>query len=361
MAAVTPIIRELYNDGSIKLVDSNIISECSAIGRRQSYFQIDKDWKSVLAINIYPDYIYYGLTNLFGETIYEEKEKNSIDKNTSSWVQRIAYHCIDFLRTRDFPLARVLGVGITILGPVDHDNGIALHPYTIYDRQVPIKDLFAKYLPCPISVESNVCAVLRSELLFRKVINNSQNVMMLKWGPGIGSALAINGINYKGYDYQSSEIGHNIYSAINGKKCRCGRCGCLETLVSENAMCEDIIRYIDNHIDPEINLLASKAGLPSSENIIRYIAQPSHVLKEYLLTCVKKVALAANNAIMLMSPEKLILSGNFFTCDWIYKSFTEEIIKRNPLLKDSLFSRSNVEQEYPFIGATAIAIENTLL
>lgn len=358
-AAVTPIINDLHREGIIELINDSDGST-NSVGRRQSYFQINKNWKHVLALNIYPDYIYYAVTNLIGETLYQEKVQNILLDDEQLWIQQIAYHCIDLLRQRAIPMTQIIGVGITIVGPVNHEEGIALHPFNMFDHPVSIKEYFEKYLPCPVAIESNVCASLRSELLFRRNIQNCQNVIMLKWGPGIGSALSINGHNYKGYNYQSSEIGHNTFSSSIGKKCRCGRCGCLETLISEDAMIHHITRYINDHRDPDLNCLAANLGMPSSENIMQYADQPPALLKEYLTGCIKKLSLATNNAIMLMSPEKIVLVGKFFMCDWMFEDFINDIFEKNPLLNKELFIRSYMEQNRTFIGATTIAIENAI-
>lgn len=77
-------------------------------------------------------------------------------------------------------------------------GGIALHPYRVFEGPVPFKELLENELPFPITVESNVCAFLQSELLYRTNIENAQNILMLKWGPGVGSATAINGHIYNG-------------------------------------------------------------------------------------------------------------------------------------------------------------------
>ncbi len=105
-----------------------------------------------------------------------------------------------------------------------------------------MRKLLASSLQMPIAVESNVCTVLQSELTFRNYIREHNNVLMLKWGPGVGSAMAINGNIYKGYRFQSPEIGHNSFSRGKGIRCRCGRRGCLETVISEQAMVEKLKR-----------------------------------------------------------------------------------------------------------------------
>ncbi len=357
-AAVTPIINDLYSKGIIKNAENDGHTP-NSVGRRQNLFSINAESRYVLCVDIYPDYIYYGITNLRGKTSYQERQINIIEKTSLEWVQKIAYHCLDIIKISATPANQLLGIGITIVGPVNHIEGIALHPFNMYDSQIPIREYFERFVPFPVAVESNVCASLRSELLYRTSIGNSHNIIMLKWGPGIGSALAINGVNYKGYNYQSSEIGHNIFSSRTGKKCRCGRYGCLETLISEDAVIEHISELINNHRD--LASLAKKLGSPSKDNIKYFLQDPPAILQNYMVECIKKLALTTNNAIILLSPEKVVLFGKFFIHDWIYSCFVKAIYDKNPLLNKNLFIRLQYAENHSFMGATTIAIENSLL
>ena len=84
-------------------------------------------------------------------------------------------------------------------------------------------------------------------------------------------------------------------------------------------------------------------------------------MQNYMVECIKKLALTTNNAIILLSPEKVVLFGRFFIHDWIYSCFVKAIYDKNPLLNKNLFIRLLDVENHSFMGATTIAIENSLL
>ena len=58
-----------------------------------------------------------------------------------------------------------------------------------------------------------------------------KNFIMITLGTGLGSGIVANGQMIYGHDGFAGELGHVIVDT-NGRKCGCGRRGCLETYVS---------------------------------------------------------------------------------------------------------------------------------
>ena len=54
-------------------------------------------------------------------------------------------------------------------------------------------------------------------------------------GRGVGSGLVVNGKLFHGPQYVAGEIGHTVIS-VNGRQCKCGNKGCLETFVSSESI-----------------------------------------------------------------------------------------------------------------------------
>jgi predicted NBD/HSP70 family sugar kinase len=186
---------------------------------------------------------------------------------------------------------------------------------------------------------------------------------MLKWGPGVGSAMAIHGHVYKGYNYQSTEIGHNQIAEKNGKKCNCGQTGCLEPSISTDAMIAFIEDFTASNPNSSLALLKQSIGTPTRNNLPLYLEDisSSDDFYEFLENCAHALASVTNNAIHLLAPDKLILIGDLFELDSITKLFTEQLYKINPLLPPQLCQKSRTQSYNKFIGATAIAVEQLLL
>ena len=135
------------------------------------------------------------------------------------------------------PLPRLWGVSVTVPGAVDKERGLSLQAYGLWDRPVEVCRLLGDALGLPVCIENNVNAFAVAELLYgagRKY----DNLLLVKWGPGVGSAIITDGRLYEGRHGKAAELGHFIVER-GGPVCRCGRRGCLETKVSWQALCRE--------------------------------------------------------------------------------------------------------------------------
>ena len=360
-AAVTSIVNEFLESGLIIQCEESVDSPNKKAGRKQSPLKINYNWKYIVCFDIHPASVNIAITNLHGKLIVEEPFTFSSNWNKKEFCSELAKECIKILWNHSIHLNQILGAGVSVIGPVNHLEGIALHPYRVFEGPVPFKELLENELPFPITVESNVCAFLQSELLYRTNIENAQNILMLKWEPGVGSATAINGHIYKGYNYQSSEIGHNHFAKGKGAKCICGRNGCLETLISEAAIIDHIKELMHSENGKDILEFSKTVGEPCSANLESYLNHPNQELREYVSKCSFDLAEVTNNAILILAPDKLVLFGDIFEHDSIVSLFTEQLVEINSTLPEQFCVKSTFRKKKKYIGSTAIAVENFLL
>ena len=360
-AAVTMTTKSLLDEGIVIPYEVPYENQDhSRVGRRQSLLTINPRWKYILAIEIFPENINLAITDLLGDTV--SARSFSVPESIPSLEEffgKIAGDSHALIESAGLTPEQMLGAGVSMQGDVDPLNGIALNPY-ILKGPVPVRKLLASSLQMPIAVESNVCTVLQSELTFRNYIREHNNVLMLKWGPGVGSAMAINGNIYKGYRFQSPEIGHNSFSRGKGIRCRCGRRGCLETVISEQAMVEKLKRLLASGKDDSLPELAARYGPPSSDNFLSYITSDRPSLRKLVRSFIEKLVNAVNNAVIILAPEKLVLYGQFFKSDTLFQEFNQSLMERNPILPEHFCVRNTVLSQKPYIGCAAIAMEQIL-
>lgn len=359
-AAVTSIVNEFMEDGLLIQQDSTMEPNHKA-GRRRAPLSINYDWKYILAIDIHSYYTNIAVTNLAGKIIIEESSLTPNDSDPRTYCSNIAKECIKMLWKHAIPTEKILGTGITIIGPVNQNEGIALHPFRLFDQAVPVKEFFEDEFPFPVAVESNVCAFLQSELLYNQEISDAQNILMLKWGPGVGSAMAIHGQVYKGYNYQSTEIGHNQIAEKGGKKCNCGRTGCLEPSISADAIIDFIQEHITSNPSGILAKTAKKTGAPTRKNLQLFLDIQCSELKVFLNNCAHALAAVTNNAIHILAPDKLILFGDIFESDSMVDLFIQQLYQLNPQLPENFCIKNHLHADKKYIGATAIAIFQLLL
>lgn|SRR5574344_839125 len=96
---------------------------------------------------------------------------------------------------------------------------------------VPLADLFCKALEIPVALTNDANAAAIGEMTYG-VARGMKNFIVITLGTGVGSGIVINGQLVYGCDGFAGELGHVTMRRIDGRKCGCGRTGCLEAYCS---------------------------------------------------------------------------------------------------------------------------------
>ena len=194
------------------------------------------------AVNAEPDETCVAICNLKGDILKGEDGSLLIkqfptegDMDPRLFLDKIAENCRE-LEDKMSPLMaeRIESVSFCITGIMDRDAGISLHAYGIWEEKVDIGAALKERLGKDVLIENNVDAFALAELLYGTG-RNHEDILVIKWGPGVGSSVIIDNSVYRGHHGKTAELGHFIVDP-QGKKCVCGRRGCLETRLSAKAM-----------------------------------------------------------------------------------------------------------------------------
>ena len=121
-------------------------------------------------------YVNIAVTNLRGDIIVEGDSFPPDNSSPEKLVSTISKECLSMLWKASIPVEKLLGVGVTIIGPVNQLEGVALHPFRLFDQPVMLRKYFEAEFPVPVAVESNVCAFLVSELLYTNIADPSPEI-----------------------------------------------------------------------------------------------------------------------------------------------------------------------------------------
>lgn len=130
--------------------------------------------------------------------------------------------------------ARILGIGISVSGLVDPDNKACLHSALLNWHNVPLADMVAERTGIPTFLANDAKTVAIGEKLFGYA-KGVENFTVLTVGDGIGCASFIGGRLHKGHSGGAGEVAHTTVD-LNGRPCKCGKRGCLDTVASREAM-----------------------------------------------------------------------------------------------------------------------------
>ena len=249
-AAVTIISQELIAEGILMEVGPDEAG--GGAGRRKMLVDIDYDSRYLFSVNIEKESTTIVVCNLKGnmkskkvvadtaDFTGEAAGKKSAGKKAAgktSGLRIIAEKCRQ-LRSEmpDDEAGRIAAVSVGITGIVDTEKGSSVHAYDIWEDEVDVCGELSELLELPCYIENNVNALAKAIVLYGEG-RRYENLLIVKWGPGVGSAIIIDNELYEGRHGKAAELGHVIVDR-DGIKCSCGRRGCLETRISANAIRE---------------------------------------------------------------------------------------------------------------------------
>lgn len=134
------------------------------------------------------------------------------------------------------PGSRCVGIGVGVCGVVSDDDGVVRFAPNLGWVDVPLRALLADRLDTtlPITLGNDGDLGARAEHL-RGVARGLTDVVYIAGEVGIGGGVIAGGRPMRGTGGYAGEIGHMVIDP-KGRVCRCGRRGCWETAISEEAV-----------------------------------------------------------------------------------------------------------------------------
>ena len=171
--------------------------------------------------------------------------------------------------------SQVLGIGVAVPSPVDHDRPGELLPLVVpnwkgYNIATHLEAAFER----PVFVDNDANLGALAELWWGSG-TSTRDLAYIKVATGVGAGLIIDGRIFRGSAGIAGEIGHTSIDP-NGPQCICGLKGCLTTFIgtprSERATNQLSANAPDRLPPASIDELVSAAldGDPMSVDLIHY-------------------------------------------------------------------------------------------
>ena len=113
-------------------------------------------------------------------------------------------------------------------------------------KDADIKSLAQDFYPVPVAVTNDANAAAIAEMKFGAA-RGMKDFIEVTLGTGLGSGIVVNGKIVYGSDGFAGEMGHTIVKEY-GRKCSCGRRGCLETYVSATGIKRTVLELLASEV-----------------------------------------------------------------------------------------------------------------
>lgn len=201
-------------------------AEGGVVGRPSPVVRPDP---GVLAVAVNPDIdaVVVGLVGLGGRVRMRERVPTD---GTPSVEESMTI--VEDVLARHAPSSddRILAFGIVVPGLVRQSDHVVVDAPHLGWRDADVASAYRKRFALPTSVDNDANAGLLAEAAFGSA--RGDDVVYLNGSTsGIGAAVISGGRLLRGSQGFAGELGHTVVSP-DGRPCRCGRTGCLETEVN---------------------------------------------------------------------------------------------------------------------------------
>ncbi len=332
-ASITMTINSMIEEGIV--VDTDQYELNNRMGRRQQFIDIDYARIHVVGVTITSKQVRICINDFRFHCIYEDiftLDDSAASQYAQIICDKIAFGLYSAGKSKD----GIVGIGVTVRGNVDTDKGVSENSFGLLPKHTQIRQDLERRIGLPVSVDNHIRSLMVCEALYSRIY--MENSLFIKYGPGISSAVTINGQLYSGGHSMAGEIGHMVLDR-GGDLCRCGKRGCLETFSSFRAMKARITQHPCEILPDLIALLDDQ--------------DPQTV--EVIASSIHHLLLAISNMAVLFDPKDIILYGELFESPRFLEIFHRKLELETPELTSLLhISAHNILLDSYMAGALAI-------
>lgn len=337
---ITNLIRDLI---SSNLIVSKGMRQ-PLMGHPEEILSINQNGAHAIGITLEPYKISAGLVNLHGKMKNRKTESIPANETTENLLNKIQKIVTSLQKkvTSD----NLVGVGLGYYGILDKQSGTINAANFPQMNGVRLYEFLESRIRLPFIAEDGSRCKTIAENWFGAA-RNTDNFVFLDVGTGIGAELFLMGQVAVGVSNEAGELGHTLIEP-NGKLCKCGKKGCLETVSSTDAVENNFREQYPEHKNISYNEIANMA-LNGHKGAIAVIQKAGYY-----------IGIALSNMLQIVNPGLVVFSGDMFNNTLIEETIDQTLAENltSSSYKALTFKKSRIEDGNAEIGAAALILKN---
>jgi predicted NBD/HSP70 family sugar kinase len=313
-------------------------------GRPAALLELDPSAAAAVGIDFDHDKVRAAVSDLSRSVLAEASAPHDVDHDALGALDLAAELVEQVLEEATVDRDRLLGVGVALAGPIDHDKG-ALHPSDVLPAWANIdaaKEL-EKRLDTPAYVDNDANLGALAEVTLGAG-RNARFAAYVSISSGIGAGIVVDGRPYHGHRGTAGEIGHVVVDP-QGPICRCGNRGCLETLASGPALLKLVQESRERELSVKQMIELARDG---DAGCRRVIADAGSVVGRVVAGLVN-----------LFSPEMVVVGGDLGEAGDLLLDPLREAVRRDALpaaAEDLKVVAGELGERANLLGALALVL-----
>lgn len=203
---------------------------------------------------------------------------------------------------------KISGIGLGVPGLINkYDGTVASSPNMKKWLNFNIVSFMEKKTKLPVKIINDASAAALGEAKFGKG-RDYEYMIMITLGTGVGGGIVYNGKVIDGNQGVGAQLGHGLVK-LGGRKCGCGRKGCLEAYASATALIKETNKALKKNPNTLMHKIAEELGEVDAR--VAFAAEKKgdseaiRIVNEYVMYLGEGLI----NIFNMLRPEIIVLSG----------------------------------------------------
>lgn len=362
LPTITTNIKKMLADGMVRETSLHEAS-CGSNGRRARPLEINPQACYFAGIEL-KGFQWSICIADFGGSIVASKTVIQKSLDYEKVMKQLGTDFLECLSESGKKLDDICGIGISLPGLVDRENGIL---------RVSVRHRWANKNVCgdfalltgyqgKITLENNATARgLGARLFHWDELESRQSFAYLFVAFGAACPLFLNAYGYRGSVVGAGEAGHMIIEP-RGRLCFCGNHGCLDAYAGEYAITNDCRMEMQCGRADILQKICADPGDPQISEILQAQEAGDRSVCRIIEEAIYKLAVAASNIINYARPDIMLIDCQLFGSEHNRQLLLDKA-------QDNLYSPTNsgtdisfvtVENSASALGSVAVAIDEKM-
>ena len=247
----------------------------------------------------------------------------------------------------------IAGIGVSLPGLVDSNNGTFLLSVVLPWRDFPVVQCLEDATKLPVIIDNSArCSALAEIWHGKAQYTHVRNLLYVSVSSGLACGMVIDGGLYRGGNNTAGQFGH-IPIDLNGPKCRCGQRGCWDLYASDKAT---IARYQ--------RLRDVKGGhAPNMRKLIELVESGDPEASEAVRESARYLGVGIAGLINGLDPDVIVVGGEITRAWGLIEPIISQEAKRSllgPRVSTIPIRRSAFEVRPSLKGAVTLVLNELL-
>jgi len=249
-----------------------------------------------------------------GEVKGEARAPTPRDGGPDGVTQAIADTVREAAEAAGARLDTLEGVGVGSPGAVDEEAGTVAEARNLpdWEEEYPLAARLAELLGVPVALGNDVQVATQAEFELGSG-RPYHSLIGVFWGTGVGGGIVLDDEPWLGRG-ASGEIGHTVVK-IGGRRCGCGRLGCLEAYAGRASMEAKARRMVEEGHKTELFEIMAKRGRERLTSGVwdRALRRDDPLATHLIGQAVEALGAGIASAVNLLDVEAAIVGGGLGT------------------------------------------------